>query len=391
MGLGALAIIPARGGSKGLARKNVRLLCGKPLVAWMIDAALKAKRVGRVVVSTDDEEIARVSRSFGADVVRRPPEISGDLATSEEALLHALDQLNKRHGIMLFLQCTAPLVLPEDIDGTVEALEFNAADSALAASPWHRFSWRELNGEAVAVGHDKMNRPMRQQMDTHYLEAGSVYAMRIEGFLNARHRFFGKTALFPVDPDRNYEIDSETDFLICETLLRRRLQQEKAAVLPREVAAVVTDFDGVLTENRVQVDQHGVESVVCHRGDGWAFSQLKEMGVRVLVLTNEMNPVVKRRCEKLNVECISTDDKLPAFKEWLNTHSLAPESTLYIGNDVPDVPCMATAGCGVAPADAYPQATRAARIVLDTPGGKGCLRELVDLILHSKVSEGVAV
>lgn len=216
----ALAIIPARGGSKGLPRKNVGLLCGKPLVAWTIEAALQAKAVTRVVVSTDDAEIAEVSRYFGAGVVWRPKEISDDLSPSEEALLHALAELNVFQGAMAFLQCTSPLMLPEDIDATVGALK--DADSAFTATPWHRFMWRNTVEGAVPLGHSKAHRPMRQQREPQYMEVGAVYAMKVEGFIQARHRFFGRTVMHLIPAERSIEIDDETDLLLAEVLMRQR-------------------------------------------------------------------------------------------------------------------------------------------------------------------------
>lgn len=379
----ALAIIPARGGSKGLPRKNVRPLCGKPLIAWTIEAALRAETVSRVVVSTDDAEIAEVSRRYGAEVVWRPKEMSDDTSPSEAALFHALEQLGVEQGNLVFLQCTAPLMLPSDIDGTVRMLEH--ADSAFTVTPWHRFVWKSTSEGASPVGHQKTHRPMRQQREAQYLEVGAAYAMRIEGFLQARHRFFGHTGFYEMAPERGIEIDDETDFLLAETLMRQRLNREKAARLPQRVSAFVTDFDGVLTDNRVDVDEDGKESVRCDRGDGWAMRRLSNAGIRLLVLTNESNPAVRRRCEKLEVECIvAKDSKLPALQEWLRRYGIDPDSTLYVGNDDADVPCMLYAACGVAPADAYPRAKNTAKIVLDTPGGEGCIRELAEMLFADR-------
>lgn len=383
----ALAVIPARGGSKGVPRKNVRLLCGKPLIAWTIEAARQAEAVGRVVVSTDDPEIAAVSRRWGADVVHRPAALSGDLSPSEQALAHALDATGVRDGILVFLQCTSPLTLPEDIDGTVRALG-SRYDSAFAAVRRRRFLWRRTAGGAEPVGHDTAHRPMRQQLRDEFEEAGAVYALRVPAFLRAGHRFPGRTAVYEIPPDRSLEIDDESDFAVAETLLRRRLQRDKAAALPRRVEAVVMDFDGVLTDNRVHVGEGGAEAVTCHRGDGWAMARLRRQGVHLLVLTGEANAVVRRRTEKLGVECIVTDEKLPVLQAWLRRRRIGPEATVYVGNDVPDVPCMAWAGCGVAPADAWPEARAAARIVLDTPGGRGCIRELAQLLWSRHGSGG---
>ena len=144
--MNVLAIIPARGGSKGIPRENLRLLAGKPLIAHTIERARQTKSISRIVVSTDDPEIAAVSRQYGAEPVLRPAEISGDTATSESALLHAMDYLQQTEGykpdLLVFLQCTSPLTLPEDIDGAVQALLDENADSALAVTPFHYFLWQ---------------------------------------------------------------------------------------------------------------------------------------------------------------------------------------------------------------------------------------------------------
>lgn len=375
----ALAVIPARGGSKGLPRKNVRLLCGKPLIAWTIEAARRAATVSRVVVSTDDPEIAAVSRAWGAEVVLRPSELSGDRAPSEAALLHVLEQLDVTEDVLAFLQCTSPLTLPEDIDGTVRTLA-EGFDSAFTATRRSKFAWQRTADGAVPVGHQKNFRPMRQQLRDQFEEVGAVYAVRIGAFVRSRHRFAGKTALYEIPAERSIEIDDELDFLMAETLLRRRLQAHKAALLPQQLDAIVMDFDGVFTDNRVIVNESGVESVACNRSDGWAIARLREGGVKLLVLTNETNPVVRRRCEKLHLECIVTDEKLPAMQAWLRRQRVEPATACYVGNDVPDVPCMRFVGCAVAPQDAWPEARAAAHIVLDTPGGHGCIRELAELI-----------
>jgi CMP-N-acetylneuraminic acid synthetase len=221
-----LAIIPARGGSQGLPRKNVLPLAGKPLVAWSIEAARAAREVHRVVVSTDDDEIARVSERFGAEVVRRPPAISGNEASSESALLHALEHLQATEGyrpeLTIFLQCTSPLTAGADIDGTVHALREQAADTALAVVDFHYFVWRRDGADAVGVNHDKRVRMRRQEREPQFLEAGAVYVMKTEGFLAAKHRFFGTTALYSMPADRRLEIDDDVDLGVAEAMMAMR-------------------------------------------------------------------------------------------------------------------------------------------------------------------------
>ena len=390
----ALAIIPARGGSRGIPRKNVRLLAGKPLIAHTIEHARQARSVNRIVVSTDDPEIAAVSERYGAEVVWRPAEISGDTASSESALLHTLEYLQETEGyqpdLIVFLQCTSPLTLPEDIDGTVQALLNENADSALAVTPFHYFLWRQdEKGDAVGINHDKQVRLLRQQREPQFLETGAVYVMRTEGFRKAKHRFFGKTAMYIMPRERCLEIDEPIDFRLAEVLIKEREQEKKSNALPDPVAALVLDFDGVFTDNKVIVFQDGREAVVCNRGDGWGLGQLNELGVPTLVLSTEENPVVQARCDKLGIACIhGLEDKLAALMSWLEAKKIDASQVVYVGNDANDLACLEAVGCGVVVSDAHPQAQAAARIVLSRPGGHGAIRELCDLIVEKMKGEG---
>jgi CMP-N-acetylneuraminic acid synthetase len=222
--LRSAGIIPARGGSKGVPRKNIQLLAGKPLIAWTIEAALASTIIERVIVSTEDAEIAGVAQQFGAEVIWRPDEIATDTASSESALLHVLEELQTKEkyepDLVVFLQCTSPLTLPEDIDQTVSTLLHENADSALTVTEFHGFLWQQGTKGAVALNHDMKTRPLRQEREAQFLETGSVYVMRTEGFRRARHRFFGKVALHVMPLERCWEIDDAIDFRIAEVLLR---------------------------------------------------------------------------------------------------------------------------------------------------------------------------
>lgn len=381
-----LAIIPARGGSKGIPRKNVRSLYGKPLIAYTIEQALKTPSVTRVIVSTDDAEIGVVSQQYGAEVVWRPAQISGDMASSESALLHVLEYLEQSEGycpeITVFLQCTAPLTLAEDIEGTVQVLLKEQAASALAVVPFHYFVW-EQNGadDAVGVNHDKKQRLLRQQRSNQFLEAGAVYVMRTVMFKEAKHRFFGKTAIYIMPAERLLEIDEPVDFRVAEVLLRERQQQESINNIPETVAALALDFDGVFTDNRVTVFQDGTEAVVCDRSDGMGIAEIKRLGIPVLVLSTEKNPVVMRRCEKLGIECLhALEDKASTLVNWANSRQIDLSQVVYVGNDINDLACMQSVGCSATVADAHPSVHHAARIVLRSEGGKGAIREIADLI-----------
>lgn len=385
----SVAIIPARGGSRGIPRKNVALLDGKPLVVHTIDAARNAELVDGVVVTTDDPEIAQLAERAGAWVIERPPMISGDTATSESALIHALDTLRDRYGIepelTVFLQCTSPLTTSEDIDNTVASLLEERADSALAVSPSHQFMWkRDEQGHGLGINHDERVRQRRQDREAQFVETGAVYVMRTAGFRLSGHRFFGRIALHVMPRERVWEIDDPSDMVVARALLESRRAERTRKLIGFQPSALVLDFDGVFTPNTVIVFQDGTEAVQCNRGDGAGLSRMKKAGVPMLVLSAEKNPVVAARCRKLQIQCIQgISDKRPVLLGWLQEHGVDPAHAIYIGNDLPDIPCMQAVGCGVAVADAQPEVLDAADIVLRTPGGHGAIRELVDLITET--------
>ena len=151
-----------------------------------------------------------------------------------------------------------------------------------------------------------------------------------------------------------------------------------------QVKLLILDFDGVLTDNRVLVSQDGTESVWCNRGDGWGIARLKEKGIEILVLSTELNQVVRARCQKLGIDCIhGCDDKLAALKQILAERSLERENVAYIGHDVNDLACMSYVGIPIAVADAVPEIKNVARIITKNRGGYGAVREFADLILKA--------
>jgi N-acylneuraminate cytidylyltransferase len=142
----------------------------------------------------------------------------------------------------------------------------------------------------------------------------------------------------------------------------------------------VLDFDGVMTDNRALILQDGREAVLCNRSDGLAIAALKATGAMLLVLSSEANSVVRARCDKLGVECLQgIGRKWPVLAEWLAKRNIDPAHVVYVGNDVNDLECLQSVGCGVAVADSHEAVRSAARIILDAGGGRGAVREIADL------------
>ncbi|MGX1883351.1 cytidylyltransferase domain-containing protein [Streptomyces sp. NPDC055287] len=382
-----LAVIPARGGSKGVPAKNLAPVGGVPLVARAVRACLGAGRVTHVVVSTDDPAIAAAARGAGAEVALRPADIAGDTATSEAAVLHALDTHEALHSaavdVVLLVQCTSPFLTSEDVDGVCAAVVEDGADTAHTVAPFHGFVWREED-TAAGVNHDKSFRPRRQDRPQDFLETGAAYAMDAAGFRKAGHRFFGRTALVATDPARVLEIDDPHDLARARALAPLLDPGETPGALPRrdDIDAVVIDFDGTQTDDRVLIDSEGRELVAVHRGDGLGIAALRNAGLKMLILSTEQNAVVAARARKLRIPVLhGIDRKDVALKQWCEEHGVAPERVLYAGNDVNDLSCLALVGWPVAVANAHDTVRGAARAVTTVPGGEGAIREIATWIL----------
>ncbi|HET6859983.1 MAG TPA: N-acylneuraminate cytidylyltransferase [Streptomyces sp.] len=409
-----LAVIPARGGSKGVPAKNLAAVGGAPLVARAVRACLGAPQVTDVVVSTDDAAIADAARGAGAEAVLRPADIAGDTATSEAAVLHAMDTYEALHGtavdVVLLVQCTSPFLTREDVEGVCTAVLEDGADTAHTVAPFHGFIWREGDRQdagdehdvrdqqpgqqgrpgqsAEGVNHDKAFRPRRQDRPEDFLETGAAYAMDAAGFRKAGHRFFGRTALVRTDPARVLEIDDPHD-LARARALAPLLDTAATTSLPTrdDIDAVVLDFDGTQTDDRVLIDSEGRELVAVHRGDGLGIAALRKAGLKLLILSTEQNAVVAARGRKLRIPVLhGIDRKDLALKQWCEEESVAPERVLYVGNDVNDLPCFGLAGWPVAVADAHDTVRGAARAVTTIPGGQGAIREIATWILGPSLS-----
>jgi N-acylneuraminate cytidylyltransferase len=219
------AIIPARGGSKGVPRKNLQAFLGKPLLTHSIEYALAAESVSRVFVSTEDAEIADVARNAGSEVLERPHALAGDTATTESAIQHALDHwhtFGEDPDIVVLLQATSPLRPRGSLDAALSTFRNGGYDSLLSISPTHRFFWKVKGTETIAE-YDYLNRPRRQELtpeDIRYVENGSVYIFSREHFSKTANRLGGKIGHVVFPEEFSLEIDTLADFTILETLAK---------------------------------------------------------------------------------------------------------------------------------------------------------------------------
>jgi CMP-N,N'-diacetyllegionaminic acid synthase len=218
-----LAIIPARGGSKRLPRKNILNLAGKPLIAWSIEAGLNSEYIDKVVVSSDDDEILNISKKFGADIIKRPNELASDTATTFDTIKHTIDNLEKYDYIVL-LQATSPLRNEKHIDEAIELLENKKADAVISVCEMdHSPLWSNILPEDLSMKNflrEEVLNKRSQDLEKYYRINGAIYICKTEKLLENKG-FFLKENIFAYIMDRNssIDIDEEIDFKIVKALL----------------------------------------------------------------------------------------------------------------------------------------------------------------------------
>ncbi len=405
--LEVLALVPARGGSKSIPRKNIKPFAGHPLLAYSIAAGLQARSVSRVIVSTDDPEIAAVAREYGAEVpFLRPDHLAQDHTPDLPVFLHALDWLAQHEGyrpdLVVQLRPTSPIRPRDLVDRAVALLAGHPeADSVRGVVPAgqnpHKM-WKVADdGRLVPLltvpGIPEPYNAPRQKLPPVYWQTGHIDVMRPRT-LRELGSMTGRVIL-PVFIDPRYTVDLDTprdweraEYLALYGDLDMVWPGRAPRPLPARVSFIVFDFDGVFTDNRVWVDQTGREAVAAHRGDGMGVALLKRAGVAMLILSTEENPVVAARARKLGLPVLhGVEDKAAALRAYMAEHGLRAEESIYIGNDINDIPCFEVVAWAAVVADAHPEAKRAADAVLPQPGGHGAVRALADRLLR----EGRAV
>jgi len=220
-----VAIIPARGGSKGVPRKNIRLLAGKPLIAYSIEASLNSKFIDRTIVVTDDKDIASIARKYGAEIIDEPAELAGDTAKMEPVLQYAVKTLEKEGyspDLIVLLQPICPLRDKDDVDNAIKTLLEAKADSLVSVYDFFPyFLWDKKEKFAVPLNYNPKKRPLRQERKF-YRENGSIYVFKKEILMNKNSRLGGKMVTYEMPEENSFDTDTEFSFWLVEQIIKRK-------------------------------------------------------------------------------------------------------------------------------------------------------------------------
>ena len=385
-----VAFIPVRGGSKSIPLKNIKPICGRPLVYWTVKAACGCKYIDKVYVATDSDKIRETVESFKAGtevslfskckVIGRSAESASDTASTEFAMLEFAE--NYEFDNIVLIQATSPLLQASDLDKGFEAFIEEGVDSVLSVVPQKRFHWgSDEKGYVHPTNYDVFHRPRRQEFDGYLVENGAFYISSKTDLIKSQNRVSGNIKAVEMNEDTFFEIDEPSDWVIIEALMKKN-----GITVPVEIPEIkmfLTDCDGCLTDGGMYYSEHGDELKKFNTRDGMGFALLRQKGIITGIITSENIELNRRRAEKLKLDILESGckDKVVAVKRICEERGISLQNVCYIGDDINDIGVLKLVGYACAPADAMPQVKDCAQYIAISKGGEGVIREVADTLI----------
>ena len=418
-----IAFIPVRGGSKSIPLKNIKPICGKPLVYWTVKAACECKYIDKVYVATESPDIWRALREFSTgdagcdgcadmsacgsceqnpfdklEIIGRSAESASDTASTEFAMLEFAEKYDFDNIVLI--QATSPLLTADDLNRGFDAFNEERTDSVLSVVRQKRFNWNtDEDGFAHPSNYDVFNRPRRQEFDGYLVENGAYYITSKAALLESQNRVSGKIRAVEMPEDTFFEIDEPSDWEIIEGLMKKRGLAECGAEvsglendigetsdhdnsLP-DIRMFLTDCDGCLTDAGMYYSPDGDLLKKYNTKDGMGIRLLREHGILTGIVTGENVDINKRRFEKLKMDIYEPGckDKKSVVERLCKEHGISPENVAFVGDDINDIEAMKYVGYPCTVADGHKSVKTVAKYIAKEPGGHGAVRDIIDHIL----------
>lgn len=375
-----IAFIPARGGSRSIAEKNIKFFCGKPLIFWNLQE-LQNSNADNIVVATDSEKIKNIVNSFNfskVSVYDRSNENSKDVSSTESVMLEYINSINLSDtDTFMLVQATSPFTQKNHFNEGLELFEKH--DSVLSCCESKRFFWRD----GKSLNYDIYKRPRRQDFEGTLIENGAFYISSVEAIKKTKNRISGDIATYKMPEFTYTEIDDPEDWIVAESLMKKFILKDKTPDFTK-IKIFLSDVDGVLTDAGMYYTENGDEFKKFCTYDGMGFQLLQKTGVKVGILTTEDRELNRRRAKKLGLDFDfhGAKDKLQIVKALCEKENVSLDEIAYIGDDVNCFELLSNAGLSACPMNAVSKIKSIPNIIqLKRNGGDGVVREFVELIL----------
>ena len=381
-----IAFIPARCGSESIPFKNIKIICGKPLIYWSLLALNKSKTIDQIYVATDCDEIKDTVIDFNFDNVQifdRSNTNASNTASTESVILEFLDNnIFSGEDLFVLVQVTTPFTSSDNFDNAINTIKSsNKIDSILSCVETTRFFWTK-NGKPI--NYDYNSRPRRQDFEGILMENGAFYINTVANIKKYKNRLSGNIHPYLMPEYSAIEADEEDDWLIIEKLMYKYVLNNKPS---KTIKLFATDVDGVLTDAGMYYDNNGNELKKFNTHDGMAFKILKEKGIFTAMITSENTNIVKLRASKLHVDYlfqgVKGGEKLEVLKKICIEKNISLSEVAYIGDDINDLEALSVVGLAACPSNATQNIKNIENIIhLKKSGGNGAVREFVELLLN---------
>ena len=382
-----IAFIPVRGGSKSIPLKNIKPLCGKPLVCWNIEALEASPEVGEVIVATDSDEIWKTVESKNykkTKLYRRSAENACDTASTESVMLEYIKYANlPKEDVFMLVQATSPLTESIHFSEALQKYARGEYDSMLTCVRNFRFFWNE---DGSSMNYDYMNRPRRQNFSGMLMENGAFYINTVGNILANGNRLGGKIGIYEMPEYTATEIDEPDDWMILENLMRKYKSEFQVKKDKPCIKLFITDIDGTLTDGGMYYSENGDELKKFNTRDGMGLQMLREADIKTAIITSEDCQLNQRRAEKLKVDYLrqgkASGGKVAVAEEICKEMGITMQEVAYIGDDVNCIDLLSAVGYAACPSDAAEKVKKMSGIrVLTKQGGEGCVREFIEKLL----------
>ena len=379
-----IALIPLRGGSKSIPKKNIKSIAGYPLCYYAIKSAVDSNIFSKIIISTDSYEIAGICFHYFGDEIHismRPAELAQDTSSTESVMLH--ESQHHEYDVMCLIQATSPLTSPIDFINAKVQFEKEEADSLVTGVRSKRFFWDTKNHGAI--NYNPLNRPRRQDFEGWIMENGAFYFTTKEVLTTSQCRLGGKISIFEMPEETSIEIDEHYDWLAIEQILlsKRKTSSKDLEERIKHLKLVITDVDGTLTDAGMYYNNEGDFLKKFNTRDAKGLELIRdELGLEVVIVTREKTDIVVKRAEKLKLEAhIGILDKKSFLEAYLIDKKLKWSEVAFFGDDLTDLQCMQLVGFAGCPNNAEDAIQKVSHFVASKDGGMGAVREICNYML----------
>ncbi len=376
-----VAFIPARAGSKSIPNKNIKFFGGKPLIHWVVNAALDCEYIDKVYVSTDGKEIQKTVNEISnpkLKVIDRPKNTAEDSSTTESAMIDFANKFDFKDIVLI--QATSPFLQSKDLDGGITKYLNNDFDSLISIVRQKRFIWLKNNELIKPYNYFPKKRPRRQDFKGFFVENGAFYITSKKLLLRSNCRISGKTSYYEMSENSYFEIDEENDWKIGENLIDKNNFKIK-----NNIKLFCTDVDGVLTDSGMYYSEKGDELKKFNTRDGKAIELLKKHKIKTAIITSENTSIVKKRGDKIGVDFIfqGINNKLEHVKKLCREQKIKLSEIAFIGDDLNDLNLLKNVGLSACPSNAVYKIKNISDYICSKKGGDGCMREFAEKIIEN--------